>query len=1060
MIGDERSFVHLYYLLTESVEKSIQTPNSRPIRSPIFTHSLQVNKMMRKRNLFLALGLVISILSMGQESIQLRADDTDFNKAMALFEEKQYTPAQEIFANISGNCEDPHLELCVQSAYYQALCALKLYQPNAEKLVVDFITNNPTSSRVNLAQFELAEYFFERKKYRDALEWFKKVEEGQLSLEDRQGYYFKTGYCHFSNDEFTEARENLEKVNDRNSSFVGPATYYLGHIHYLEKNYNQALEKFEELQDNSNFGPIVPYYITQIYYHQEKYEELLELGPALLDAASSKRAPEIARLIGEAHYNLGNFQDALPYLEMYRAGGGRLVIEDYYQLGFAYYQAEYYDKAVQSFNKITSGKDSLAQNGYYLMGDAYVKLNEKQEAKNAFYAAANLSFDPVIQEDAAFNYAKLSYELGDPYYDPVNALQDFVEAYPKSNKKDQAYELMINYFLSAKNYAKALKSLEEIGIKNYQLEVAYQKIAFYRGIQLYNNGDWNGALKFFDKSQKYKHDNKLLNLSQYWKGEALYRVGDMPGSEQVLRKFQTSSGATRLSVYDQSLYSLAYAQFKQEKFKEAITSFTRFKRTSPEHKYSYDAQLRIADSYFMQNEFLLAIEAYQASLNLGGGDDDYATYQLAVSNGLLDKTDDQIQSFQSFLAKFESSKLRDDAYFELGSAYMNKAAYAKAIETFQALNSEYPNNAYQARALLNIGLMYYNSDQGSQAIDTYQAVVNQYPGTAAAKEAIANARRVYVDLDRVNDYADWVSTIDFVDVSKSSLDSAAFEAAEKVYLSNNCEESRKAFSAYLERYENGLFALQAHFYKAQCAFKAEDYPSALGDFEKVLTYPRNTFTEPSLLRAAQIRYFQKNYGEALNHYTKLEKIAQYPANRYEAQRGAMRCYFKVTNYEKAIEFAKAVKGNEKADAQALQEAELIIAKSAYKTQAYELAMSSFKQVEKLSENENKAEAGYYIAELLYLDKDYKGAREKVFELIETMPDYGFWVSKSLLVLARTYWKEEDYFNAEYTLTRLIGISTNPEIKKDAEHLLEQLKLAKKNLDQGSQDTLQIELNQP
>ncbi|MEZ4799568.1 MAG: hypothetical protein R2809_07325 [Flavobacteriales bacterium] len=77
------------------------------------------------------------------------------------------------------------------------------------------------------------------------------------------------------------------------------------------------------MESDPNFSPIVPYYITQIYYKQKKYDELLAYAPAVLDSAknnTTKRVPEIARLIGDAYFIKEKYSDALPYLEQYHQG--------------------------------------------------------------------------------------------------------------------------------------------------------------------------------------------------------------------------------------------------------------------------------------------------------------------------------------------------------------------------------------------------------------------------------------------------------------------------------------------------------------------------------------------------------------------------------------------------------------------------------------------------------------------------------------------------------------------------------------------------------------------
>jgi len=44
-----------------------------------------------------------------------------------------------------------------------------------------------------------------------------------------------------------------------------------------------------------------------------------------------------------------------------------------------------YDKAIPLFQDLAYSNDSLAQNACYHLGECYIKTNQKQFARNAFY---------------------------------------------------------------------------------------------------------------------------------------------------------------------------------------------------------------------------------------------------------------------------------------------------------------------------------------------------------------------------------------------------------------------------------------------------------------------------------------------------------------------------------------------------------------------------------------------------------------------------------------------------------------------------------------------------
>ena len=79
-----------------------------------------------------------------------------------------------------------------------------------------------------------------------------------------------------------------------------------------------------------------------------------------------------------------------------------------------------------------------------------------------------------------------------------------------------------------KNYKAALASLDKIRNKDSRLEEAYQRVAFFRGLELFKNMELEAAIDMFDKSLKYeKYNRQLRARAIYWKGEACYRLGSM-----------------------------------------------------------------------------------------------------------------------------------------------------------------------------------------------------------------------------------------------------------------------------------------------------------------------------------------------------------------------------------------------------------------------------------------------------------------------------------------------------------------------------------------------------
>jgi len=91
----------------------------------------------------------------------------------------------------------------------------------------------------------------------------KKVDPYDLNEDESGEYYFKSGYSYYVTDNIDKASKNLFEVKDKETKYYVPALYYYSHIAYQKKNYETALQGFEQLKNDELFASIVPYYITR-----------------------------------------------------------------------------------------------------------------------------------------------------------------------------------------------------------------------------------------------------------------------------------------------------------------------------------------------------------------------------------------------------------------------------------------------------------------------------------------------------------------------------------------------------------------------------------------------------------------------------------------------------------------------------------------------------------------------------------------------------------------------------------------------------------------------------
>lgn len=992
---------------------------------------------MTKNFCFLSLFLFLSFSSFSQQTAAYTNDFAEFNQALELYNNGQFLAAQSLFDKIKNNSNGETVQS--DCAYYIANAAVRLNQQNADQLMEDFVEKYPTSLKRNSAFIDVANFYFENGKYAHAQKWYEKVDEGSLSRSEREQYNFNNGYAFFKAKRYDDAKPYFNKVST-SQKYGAQAKYYLGFIAYEGDDYEEANKNFEAVKGEERYSEDLSYYEADMNFKLGNFEKAIEMGKEQFDNSSPAEKSQLSKIIGESYFNLGQYSEAIPYLKEYKGMRGKWNNTDYYQLGYAYYKQGNYESAIGEFNKIVDGKNAVAQNAYYHLAESYLKLDKKQEALNAFKNASEMDFSAEIQEDAFLNYAKLSYEIGNSYQSTPQVLLAFIEKYPDNPNNDELKKLLIDSYITSKNYKEALDLLENN--KNFADKAAYQKVAFYRGMELYNEANYNEAISFFDKSLKYPENANFAARATYWIAESDYQLSNFEKSLAGYKNFAQMSGSQNTSENKNLKYNLGYNHFKLKNYTEAISNFKSYVNSASAEKVrKKDAYLRLGDSYFVTSQYWPAMENYNAAAEMGG-ENDYADFQKAISYGFVDRSEKKIEELIVFTKKYPKSVYRDDALYELGNSYVAQNKNSEAISAYDQLIRDIPNSSFVSKALLKKALIYENTGKSNEALAIFKRVAKDFPSTSEALQAVASAKIIYIDQGNVDDYAAWVKTLDYVEVGDTELDDAAYLAAEKPYLENNQSQAKSRFEEYLKQFPNGQHAQNAHFYLGQIYFADAKNDAAIPHFEYVVNRERSEFTEQALARVSELYLGKKDYQNALKYLNRLEDEADFPQNIIFAQANKMKASYELKQYSEAVNYAEKVLQNSKIDNSIKSDAQVIIARSAMKTNNEEKAKTAYAEVQKIATGQLAAEALYYDAYFKNKDGNFEASNASVQKLAKDYSSYKLYGAKGLVLMAKNFYALKDAYQATYILESVIkNFPDFPEVVEEAKAELAVIKNA-------------------
>jgi TolA-binding protein len=983
--------------------------------------------------------------------------DTDpleiYNNAFELYTQKKYNAAINEFRKYLNKGEDYLLK--ARSQFYIAMSAKELNMTNTEELFIDYLEKYPEQNQDFTVYFELGKFYFYKRKYDNALEYLARLQNPrQLNKNDVYEYYYMLGYCYFRDDNYNKALSAFNKIDNAPSAYRNMALYYIGYIHYQKEKYSKALENFLAIQSDKNFNRIVPAYITHIYLNLKKYDKVISYGEDALKEPRIEKTTNIKSYMAEAYFQQKEYAKAIVYYEELSKSSHKFTESDHYSFGYCLFKNKEFSRSIKEFTYISIKETQFGQNVAYLLATAYLATEDMYKARNMYSFVAKLNFDKSIQEIAALNYAKLSYELGFDK-EAITSLKAFISDYPTSSYQDDAKTLMSQILENTSNYKEAISIIESLSNRNEALNKSYQKLTYYYGLEFFQNKNYPKAKVYLIKSVKTDQDKKFKALAYFWLGESYYQNKEYSFAQREYKNFLWISESRKTPYYSIAYYNIAYTYFKAEQFNDARVNFDKYisleSANSNSNRYN-DAIVRTADCYMAQTAYAEALTYYDKTINRRKQEVDYAMFQKATILGLQGKEDEKMATLKDLSIRFKNSPYLDDALFEIANMLFWDGKYAQSQDKFSYLIQEFPRSPYYRSALLKIGLAHYNLNNTNKALKQFKAIIKQYPSSEEAKEAFTAAREILIDQGKGEEVIELAPNL-----TKSFQDSTLYHSAFSFVKKNDHENAILNLEKYLQKYPNGYFVVNAHYYLANSAYTLNKQDKALQHFEAVNDMSPNEFVEKALKGAAVIYYGKGIYEKALNRFRQLEEMAIIKENTLLSVMGQMRCYYKLEEFENCLETTDKILDLAYARQKEKIEAHYYEAKSNFKLNQLDKALASFTQVYTNNNAEMGAESKYLSAYIYYLKENYDEALNSILELKDNFANNDYYVAKGFILLADVLVKMGDFFQAKSTLQSIIDNSTNKEILNLAKQKMEEVVALEKNMNQSTPDEEEDEI---
>jgi len=896
--------------------------------------------------------------------------------------------------------------------FYQSISGIMFGRKYSENSVEFFMKRYPNSSYLENEKEVKAEYFLSKKDFSRALENLEEINQYTLSDEENTNYILKLGYAKFMTDEIDDALRALEEAfGNVDGEYKSDIAYMLGHLYYMKGRVRDAAKYFRIIENNPKYSKIIKPYYLQIYFGQKKYDSAINEGKkALKEGFSQKYNAEINKIIGKSYFMQKNYSSAYTYLKAYLNSSGKPSEEDLYEMGFTSAQLKKYGEAISYYNRILNSQSELTQNAYYQLGNAYLQEGKKYEALSAFRSASQMDYDPVAQRFAYMQYAKLSYDIGNPFEPSSRVIQNYVNKYANAEDAREIRELLVKSYLYSGNYKETLSAVEKIKNKSPYLDKIEEEVSFLYGSQEFNKGNFLEAENLFRTSIDRGNSKEFQSSAKYWMGLSQYQQGSYDSARKTLQDLYDSN--VFFEEIHQLPYDLAYVYFKIKNFKQAGKYFKIYLQ-NPKEEFKNDAELRLADTYYADNKLDEAIAIYDQNVGVA----DHIQYQRAMSLGLKGDNVAKISALQKLAVDYADSKYKYDALYELGVTHASEGKYAEANEYFHRVIQESDDenlvasaHIYRVQNLAELG-------QVSRAIFEFQNLGSIYKGTAYASKVLEASKAVYYQSGDVEGYQNFASKIG-IDLSRKEVDEINLSMAQRYYANKQYGEAIPFYEKYLTQQPYGEKLYQAQYELGESYYQTKNTVKAMLLLSEVAT-TQNDYKQDSQVRLSQIYLSQKNVEGAKAHLKNLVSSANVDIKNYAIVE-MMKLSVNAENFGDAEKYANMILANPKNSSSLKEHAQMVKARSLMKLGKDKDAKKAFSLLENSVNSSVAAEAIYTKAYYQNKSKSFRASNETIFNLANNYASEEYWGAKSLVLMAKNYLELGDKYQASYTIDQVIG----------------------------------------
>lgn len=716
------------------------------------------------------------------------------------FEKKEFAKALPLLENYVNNSDKVSKEIMYELSYCY-------YQANqVDKAIAGFkqLSNEQDSLGQN-SMYLLGDLYLktnQKVNARNAFKYSADNSSNQLQQEISRFNYAKLSYELGYNDVALSSINQFISLYPK-SIYVNEGKEILINLLANSNNYAEALEMYR------SFGTPTPtmkrIYPKILFGRAVDYineQKLTEADDLLTEVIKDPNAGTTAGLAyfwkGELSYRLGNYADAVAFMNNYIQAGGMQgeanMPNAHYVLGYSNLKMGDYSKASQNFKQVTSSispsSSALEQDAYVRNADAYFMQKDYGTAKNLY---RNVIQNNLSQSDYSLYQIALIDGINNPA-EKIKTFNSLLQQYPQSDLAAESYLQIANTYMAQEKFRDAIPYLNKV-LAIPSASGQFPKVYLKLGLSNYNLSNNAEALAQYQKlmnlyPQSAEADEALENIKNIY-----IEMGKPNDYVEFVKK---AGKSISVSEADSLTYASAELKLGNGDCPGAIAAFDQYLLKYPLGMYFLDANFYSSECYVKAKDWKNALKGYEAIIAQG-------------NNPFAER------------ASLAASRIY---YFELKD-------YEKAKNTFVKLQEFATNPENELEALRGLTRSYYQTKDFTQANNTAKLLLTK-KGLSTDDKAIANL--VLAKSYQLNNQCDEAITAfkQVAAINKSAWGAEArFEIANCLFTQNQLAASEKAALEVIKVAGVDFWIAKSYILLGDIYLQQKDYFNAKATYKSV-----------------------------------------------------------------------------------------------------------------------------------------------------------------------------------------------------------------------------------